>query len=420
MKPLDIALKDLVRSWRSAFTMVMMFVAPLLITGLIYMAFGGLGSGGEVKVNKINLGVVNLDAPTNGMPVRLGFELAKDLSDDSFKDLFAVTDYPTETAARQAILDKKISTALVIPADFTSSAFLSGSKSVLSIIHDPASTLGPAIVQSVISQFVDSFNGSKIAAEVVVSRLQKDGLVVDAALPGQVAQSFVNWSHTNASGTNRTLSSMTLQTPVASAQGKSNTQAMAGLIMAGMIVYFVFYTGALNAQSIIREQDDQTLARLAVTPTSPATILFGKVLGSMILTSVQIVILMLLSSLFFKTDWGAPLSIAAVGLVLVFLASGFGIFLMSFIKNMRQTGIVLGGVLTVLGMLGGLFTTGFQNLPKAFTIATLFTPHGWAMQAFKIALGEASGTLAVPLLVMIAIGVVCMAVGIMLFRRRFA
>ena len=46
MKILDIALKDLVRSFRSAFLLVMMFVAPLLITGLIYLAFGGMITGG--------------------------------------------------------------------------------------------------------------------------------------------------------------------------------------------------------------------------------------------------------------------------------------------------------------------------------------------------------------------------------------
>jgi hypothetical protein len=42
------------------------------------------------------------------------------------------------------------------------------------------------------------------------------------------------------------------------------------------------------------------------------------------------------------------------------------------------------------------------------------------MQAFKIALGEIHGTLVIPLLVMTAIGVVSMAIGIILFRRRFA
>jgi ABC-type multidrug transport system permease subunit len=336
------------------------------------------------------------------------------------KKLLAVSNYPSEADARQAVLDKKISVALTIPSNLTSSVIQENTSTALTFIYDPASTLSASIVQSIVESFVNGLNGSKIATQVVVSQLVKDGLKTDASLPAQVAQAYGNWSVTNVPDSKGVLPSVDLQAPTASAQGQSGVQSVAGVIMAGMIVYFVFYTGALNAQSIIREQDDQTLARLSVTPTSPATILLGKVIGSMILISVQIVVLMLLSSWFFRINWGNLIDIGAIGLVLVFLASGFGIFLMSFIKNMRQTGIVLGGVLTVLGMLGGLFTGGFQNLPKAFLVANLFTPHGWAMQAFKIALGETSGTLVIPLLVMAVIGVVSMAIGIMLFRRRFA
>lgn len=419
MKPLDIALKDLIRSWRSAFTVVMMFVAPLLITGLIYLAFGGFG-GGEVSIEQIKLGVVNQDMVVSGVPVKMGDELTKALTADSLKDLLAVTDYPSEAVARQAILDKKISVALVIPSDFTNAVIEADAGTSLTIIHDPASSLAPAIVQSVVEPFVNGLNGSKIAVQVVMSQLEKDNLKVDANLPAQVAQSYANWSVANIPGSNGALPSVDLQAPAASAQDKSGIQAIAGVVMAGMIIYFVFYTGAINAQSIIREQDEQTLARLAVTPTSPATILTGKVIGSVILISIQVAVLMLLSHWFFGVDWGSPWRMGVVCIVLVFLASGFGIFLMSFVKNMRQTGVVLGGALTVLGMLGGLFTPGFQNLPRAFEIAQLFTPHGWALRAFRIALGDSSGSILLPVLVMAAIGTVSMVVGIMLFRRRFA
>ncbi len=418
MKALDIAFKDLLRSTRSAFTLVMMFVAPLLITGLIFLAFGGVGSS-EASITQIKLGIVNQDIAVSDIPVIIGDELVKVLTEPALKDLLAVSDFPNETSARQAILDKQISVALIIPANLSAAAMQTDAHTKLTIIHDPASTLAPAIVQSIVGQYVNGFNGSKIATQVVVEQLTGNGLKVDAALSGQVVQSFVNWSVANVPGANGALPFVDLQTPVASSEGKSTMQAIAGVIMAGMIVYFVFYTGALNAQSIIREQDDLTLARLAVTPTSPATILTGKVIGSMIMITIQIVVLMVLSTLFFKINWGDPVKTGVVCLVLVFLASGFGIFLMSFIKNERQAGIMLGGVLTVLGMLGGLFTGGFQNLPKAFAIANLFTPHGWAMRAFKMAFGELSGNFIIPVLVMLGIGAVSMLIGILLFRRRF-
>ncbi len=50
MKPLDIALKDMTRHFRSAFALVMLFVAPLLVTGLLAPAFSGLAGGGAFNL----------------------------------------------------------------------------------------------------------------------------------------------------------------------------------------------------------------------------------------------------------------------------------------------------------------------------------------------------------------------------------
>ncbi len=80
--------------------------------------------------------------------------------------------------------------------------------------------------------------------------------------------------------------------------------------------------------------------------------------------------------------------LAALGLIVA--AAGFGLLLMSFIKSTRQTGPVLGGVLPVMGMMGGLFTTGIPTLPAAFDTITLLTPHGWALRSWKLALAGAA------------------------------
>jgi hypothetical protein len=64
---------------------------------------------------------------------------------------------------------------------------------------------------------------------------------------------------------------------------------------------------------------------------------------------------------------------------LIVAATGFGVMLMSFIKNTRQTGPVLGGVLTITGMIGGLFSNGMPNIPAAMDKVALSMPQGWAM-----------------------------------------
>jgi hypothetical protein len=50
MKVLDIALKDMLQNFRSVFALMMMFVEPIMITGLIYFAFGGLGGGSKGSI----------------------------------------------------------------------------------------------------------------------------------------------------------------------------------------------------------------------------------------------------------------------------------------------------------------------------------------------------------------------------------
>src|SRR5512137_2099513 len=60
MKAIDIALKDLIRSFRSAFALVFMFGLPLLMTGMFYFMFGNT-SGGNLQLPRTTVIVANLD-----------------------------------------------------------------------------------------------------------------------------------------------------------------------------------------------------------------------------------------------------------------------------------------------------------------------------------------------------------------------
>ncbi len=124
-------------------------------------------------------------------------------------------------------------------------------------------------------------------------------------------------------------------------------------------------------------------------------------------------VLLIVGRLAFGVEWGAPLSVAAAGLGQVIAASGLGVLLISFIKNSKQTGVVLGGGLTVLGMLGGLFTVAVQDVPAFVERASLFTPQGWVLQAWKLAMaGEPLSALIPSVLVLVVMG------GIMFFGWR--
>jgi ABC-2 type transport system permease protein len=106
---------------------------------------------------------------------------------------------------------------------------------------------------------------------------------------------------------------------------------------------------------------------------------------------------------------------------LVVAAAGLGVFIMSFLKSTRQAGPVMGTVLTLSGMVGGLFTTGFQNLPAAYDTITLLTPHGWALRGWKLALaGGGVSDVLLPALGTLGMGIVFFGIGALVFRKRFA
>jgi ABC-type multidrug transport system permease subunit len=150
-------------------------------------------------------------------------------------------------------------------------------------------------------------------------------------------------------------------------------------------------------------------------------VLAGKIVSIFVTLAVQVAVLLLLSALIFKIDWGNLGSIVLASVGTVAAAGGFGLFVMSFVKTNRQAGPVLGAVLTLTGVAGGTITTGFQNMPAFYNTLTLVTPQGWALNAWKASLaGSLPGQVILPVAVLCLIGLVFFAIGALIFRKRYA
>ena len=101
---------------------------------------------------------------------------------------------------------------------------------------------------------------------------------------------------------------------------------------------------------------------------------------------------MLFGRLVFDIDWGSlPTTfLAALGLIIVSVSTG--LFIVSWLTNTRQTGIVFGGVLTLTGMIGliGVFTAGVPNQPEFIETISLLVPQGWAIRGLTISMDGGS------------------------------
>jgi ABC-2 type transport system permease protein len=422
MRILDIAFKDLVRSLRNYFFLGFGLGVPVLMGVIFYFAFGGLAGEGGFDIPQVSVVVVNLDDPVaeyGGFSV--GQTIVEILQEN--ESLFEVTNAEDAASGRDAVDNQEADVAVIIPAGFTAAAFEPEAQAEIEVYQDPTLTLGPSIVRSIISQIVDGFAGASIAVKVVNDQLDGQGIELDESGRWKAYADYGDWAR--ALGESGGLDALfTVQSPSGGEEEEGNRAlAMVGGVMTGMMVFYAFYTGAASAMTILQEEEDGTLPRLFTTPTPMSAILGGKLVAVFALVIVQVVVLMAFSSLIFKTSWGAPVPLLLAVIGLVVLAASFGIFIMSWLKDTKQAGIVIGGVMTVLGMVGisSVFTANVPGAAGGFTeILPLFVPQGWAMRAWRLVMdGGTVGDMLLSLVVMAILTVIFFSIGVFRFRKRF-
>ena len=426
MKILDIAFKDLIHSFRSVFAIGMMVIAPLLLTGLIYFAFGGM-SGGDVSMISIKVGVVNADQlPADSiLDVALGDNIRSMFFDESVQSWITATDYPDEASAREALDKQAIGVAVIIPQNFTE-RYLSGEQDVqVLIVSDPTLSIGPAVVKDMVTMMVDGIAGGGIAIQTIMERLQANGIQPEPAQIPSWVERYGNWyaDFQRDLFHNPDKAAYVVVAPsVGEAETADPIQKIMGLTMAGQMIFFAFFSAAYAMMSIIQESEEGTLARLFTTPTDRTSILAGKFAAVLILVIMQGLVLMIAGRLVFEINWGEPVSAALALTGQVIAATGLGVLLISLVKTTRQGGPVLGGGLTAMGMLGGLFTANMPNaLPAVMNTIANFTPQGWVLKAWRLVMdGGSAGDLFVPFAVLVGMGFVMFVIGAGMFRRRFA
>jgi ABC-2 type transport system permease protein len=199
--------------------------------------------------------------------------------------------------------------------------------------------------------------------------------------------------------------------------------AIIGPIMAGMMIFYAFYTGMTTAETILREDEEGTLPRLFTTPTSQTTILAGKFLAVGLTVLIQMVVLIIAARFIFQIQWGNSFYVALITLGTVLAASAFGIFANSLIKSSKQGGIIYGGALTVTGMIGmmKIFTISVPNTSPLMETASLIVPQGWAIRGFlQNAASAASAEVLVTFAILLVWSIVFFSIGAWRFHRRFA
>ena len=347
----------------------------------------------------------------------MGAFLADMLQGEELADLVRVTEMNDAAAARTAVDNQEAGIAVIIPTGFTDALTGEGEAAEVELYRDPTLTIGPVIVNSIVSQVVDGMASSTIGIGLTMNHLAEAGVDITPETIQGIVELYTTVPPPQQSG-----DLTVMQAPPGQDSGNELAQMLA-FILGGMMVFYAFFTGANMLNTILSEQENGTLQRLFTTPTSHLAIFSGKFIATLFILAVQVAVLLLFGRLAFGIQWGEPLPVAIAAAGLVLIAATTGLFLVSFIKDPRQGGIIFGGLLTLTGMLGlfTVFTASAPNTPQALETVSLFVPQGWAMRTFRQAMeGETLPNIAGTFVVVLLWSTIFFFIGQYRLRKRFA
>lgn len=391
-----IAYNSLLLTLRDRKALITSLVLPLVLIPVLGMALKGALSEG--KIDPFTVIVVSSDAPAKpplppGAPAAAADQLptlqfgqvfiTDVLGSDQAKKVIETQLETDLAAARQTVADGKATAVVYIPATFTADA-LAGKGAMLELYTDPGRSIQGSIIAAVTRSFTEG----------ITSRL----------LPGRLDQRAANELTADLAK----LGSVTLTERASGVRSVSAMQYYA----AAMAVMYMLSTAIMRSGKIIEERENGTLQRMLITPTSPAAILAGQVLGAVIVPVFQFLVLMVGTRLLFGVYWGPWLPSLLLGFTFALAAGGIGILAAGLLNDRKAADTVGSLVGPLFGALSGSMTPLYL-FPAAVKTAAKFVPNYWALQGFVDQMaGLGLSHLWQPLVVLLGVAVVTSAAGV--------
>jgi ABC-2 type transport system permease protein len=185
-----------------------------------------------------------------------------------------------------------------------------------------------------------------------------------------------------------------------------------------MAIFFLFFTVSFGARSVLAERQQGTMRRLLATAAPPGGVLAGKALAAFVLGTSSVLVMWLATTVVFGADWGDPVAVVALTVSSVLSAIGITALVVTLARTDEQADGYSSLVVFTLALLGGNFVY-LAQLPEALQRVSLLTPNGWALRGFVDLVADGGGlaTVAVPVAVTLAVGLVTGALALYRARR---
>jgi ABC-2 type transport system permease protein len=156
---------------------------------------------------------------------------------------------------------------------------------------------------------------------------------------------------------------------------------------------------------------------MLAAPVTSSQVLSGKVAGIFLGGVIQLGVLIFLTTILFRLNWGNPLGVVMLVLAAAAAATGWGLLIAATAKTPGQISNLGMAITLIFGILGGSFVP-LQGGASLIDWLSRLTPNRWALDGFtNLALGEGLAGLVVPISALLIMAVTLFAAAAFIFRR---
>jgi linearmycin/streptolysin S transport system permease protein len=409
MKAWTIAWNDTLIRLRDYNALILMLLAPLVISAIMGAALGGSAKHNGAPMSHIPLVIVNDDQG------ELGQTFVDALSSGELTALLKPTRTDDLAAAHKVVESGGARALIHIPRHFSSGLRSIGAgnhgvtfrPSEIQLYLDPSAEAASNLIRSIVTQVASRLTSAAIGRQVSAEQIRENH--ASSLLKEDLESSYLTENSQNIG-----LNQVTVK-------GDGNRNPFA-FFAPSMAIFFLMITMFDAPRSILVEQDEGSLGRLIRTPTSTTQILLGKIGGSYLTGILQFTMLVVASRLIFNLKWTSSvpgLMLMVVGVVMA--AASLGAVIAAYSKNLLQAGALGGGIAFLSAGLGGNFFD-LERAPGWLQGVSRLTINRWALEGFTNLTVRGLGLKSILLDagVLLGIAVVMFVLAFWKFQRRVA
>jgi len=378
-----VMVKDMLELRRNRMSLAALFIMPLLFL----VMFGFIFPTGNTQKH-MPMGLVNLDQGEGSNEFIAQLELLnKNNSYMDFKNYSSVED------AKTAINKGKIYGVFIIPSGFSEN-LRSGKSADFTVYIDNSNPQSAMQIQQILSSTVSSMNNIKAEANVV-----KLGNTTNQPVNPQ-AMIFPYIPN--------------VQTTIPGQTNYFNFLAPGLMIM---IVMMSVMTGIPEA--ISKEKEMGTFDGMLSAPINQISVIIGKTAALCSRGFIQCIIILAIAVVLFGVTIQGSILLAFFMLLLgIFSFIGIGIMAISMSGDQASSTMIVNLLMFPMMFLGGIFYP-IQQMPWFMQIISQVIPLTYAADAMRkiMLLNAGIGDVLTQTVILIAFGVVTMAIAVPLFRR---